>query len=395
WREVKWSEVEGSEVEWSEVKWSEVEGSEVEWREVKWSEVQGSEVKCREVEWREVKWSGVKWREVEWSEVEGSGVKWSFHKTVERFYSEQDGVTGTTETFICRVTNIVNCCPPFREFATRMSHLDKTQGAELLRQVEGTLERIVRLGTRGICDLVLLDLKLLGRRWLGSSEACDGIVSGLTECALTLRRLSPGPYQATVSELHRRVLLEYVRPLIQGKMSCTASRTRKRTATKLREENRQLTQIFSKLVISPPPSSPPNILRSSSPCSLSHCLVGGVSSVSRERLHPPLLSFRKRHLSSLLDVRGLWDPSERQQILGVLHDLEGADAGPPCRGGAGFFSDVSITHDTHCIHVTLSRASRIGRRTLTLLSRRRRMTSNHVGGGGAGGLSPGEEDTQL
>ncbi|CAI9619146.1 unnamed protein product [Staurois parvus] len=101
--------------------------------------------------------------------------------------------------------------------------------------------------------------------------------------------------------------------------------------------------------------------------------------------------FRKRHLSSLLDVRGLWDPSERQQILGVLHDLEGADALLPCRGSVGFFSEISITHDTHCIHVGLSRASQFGRRALSLLSGRRRTTTNHVGGG----LSPGEEDTQL
>ncbi|CAI9619145.1 unnamed protein product, partial [Staurois parvus] len=53
--------------------------------------------------------------------------------------------------------------------------------------------------------------KLLGRRWLSNSDACDGIVSGLAEYAVALRRLNPGPYQATVSELHRRVLLEYVR----------------------------------------------------------------------------------------------------------------------------------------------------------------------------------------
>lgn len=106
---------------------------------------------------------------------------------------------------------------------------------------------------------------------------------------------------------------------------------------------------------------------------------------------PSLVCYRKRHLSSLLDVRGLWDPTERHQILGVLHDLEGADALPPCRGAAGFFSEISITHDTHCIHVSLSRASQFGRRTLRLFSRRRRITSNHVGDG----PSPGEEDTQL
>ncbi|XP_072286171.1 exocyst complex component 3-like protein 2 [Pyxicephalus adspersus] len=316
----------------------------------------------------------------------------SFHKTVERFYSEQDVLADSTDSFICRITNIVNCCPPFREFVTRMVLLDKTQGDELLRQAEGTLDRIVGLGTRGICDLVLHGLKpffrkLLGRRWLSNSEACDGIVSGLAECAVTLRRLSPGPYQATVSELHRRVLLEYVRPLIQGKMSCTASRTRKKVASKLREENRHIVQIFSKL------ESPQATLDQVIPRLTEILVLEDTASIQMEvgMLVSDFPDFRKRHLFSLLDVRGLWDPSERHQILGVLHDLEGADAIPPCRGAVGFFSDISITHDTHCINVSLSRASQFGRRTLSRLSRRRRITSNHVGGG----LPPGEEDTQL
>ncbi|XP_077319360.1 exocyst complex component 3-like protein 2 [Lithobates pipiens] len=316
----------------------------------------------------------------------------SFHKTVERIYSDHDGPMGTTDNFICRITNIVNCCPPFREFATRMGQLDKSQGAELLHQSEGTLDRIVSLGTRGICDLVLHDLKpfcrkLLGRRWLSNSDVCDGIVSGLAEYVVTLRRLSLGPYQATVSELHRRILLEYVRPLIQGKMSCTTARTRKRAASKLREENRHIVQIFNKL------ESPQAVLDQVIPRLTEILVLEDTASIQMEvgMLVSDFPDFRKRHLSSLLDVRGLWDPSERQQILGVLHDLEGADALPPCRGAAGFFSEISITHDTHCIHVSLSRASQFGRRALGLFSRRRRITSNHVGGG----PSPAEEDTQL
>lgn len=273
-----------------------------------------------------------------------------------------------------------------------MGQLDKTQGAELLHQSEGTLDRIVSLGTRGICDLVLHDLKpfcrkLLGRRWLSNSDVCDGIVSGLAEYVVTLRRLSLGPYQATVSELHRRVLLEYVRPLIQGKMSCTTSRTRKRAANKLREENRHIVQIFNKL------ESPQAVLDQVIPRLTEILVLEDTASIQMEvgMLVSDFPDFRKRHLSSLLDVRGLWDPSERHQILGVLHDLEGADALPPCRGAVGFFSEISITHDTHCIHVSLSRASQFGRRTLGLFSRHRRITSNHAGGG----PSPGEENTQL
>ncbi|XP_075042247.1 exocyst complex component 3-like protein 2 [Mixophyes fleayi] len=312
-----------------------------------------------------------------------------FHKTVERFYSEQDGLSETTETFICRVISIVNCCPPFRDFASRMAQLAEAQGAELLREAEGSLDRITGLGTRGMCDLVLHDMKpfsrkLLGRRWLNNSEACDGMVSILADSAAALRKLSQGPYQMTISELHRKVMLELVRPLIQGKLSCTASKTRRKVAGKLREESRQLGHMFSKL------ESPQITLDQVMPRLTEILVLEDTASIQMEvgMLISDFPDFRKRHLSSLLDVRGLWDPSARQQILGVLHDLEGADGLPLCRGTPGFFSDISITRDTRCINVSFSRASQFGRRTLSRLSRRGR-SQNECG------LRPGEEDTQL
>ncbi|XP_068105371.1 exocyst complex component 3-like protein 2 [Hyperolius riggenbachi] len=316
----------------------------------------------------------------------------SFHKSVERFHCEQDGAIENIDSFICRVISIVNCCPPFREFAARMAQMDKTQGAELLLEAESSADKIISHGIQGICDLVLHDLKpfsqkLLGRRWLSTSDACDGIVSGLSERATILRRLSQGPYQAAISELHRRVLLEYVRPLIQGKLSCTSSKTRRKVAAKLREEARQLGQIFSKL------ESPQTTMEQVIPRLTEILVLEDIPSIQMEvgMLVSDFPDFRKRHLSSLLDVRGFWDPSARQQILGVLHDLEGADALSVCRRAPGFFSDISITRDNHCINVSFSRVSQFGRRTLSRLSRRERSTSNHSGGG----LPPVEEDTQL
>ncbi|XP_063794527.1 exocyst complex component 3-like protein 2 isoform X2 [Pseudophryne corroboree] len=316
----------------------------------------------------------------------------SFHKTVEQFYSEQNGLADTTDAFICRVINIVNCCPTFREFASRMAQLAKTHGAELLHESEGSLDGITGLGTQGMCDLVLHDMKpfsrkVLGRRWLNSSDACDGMTSILADSSNALRKLSQGPYQATVSELHRKVMLELVRPLIQGKLSCTATKTRRKVASKLREESRQLGQMFSKL------ESPQSTLEQVIPRLTEILTLEDTASIQMEvaMLVSDFPDFRKRHLSSLLDVRGLWDPSARQQILGVLHDLESADCLLPCRGTPGFFSDIAITRDTHCINVSFSRASQFGRRTLSHLSRRGRVTTSQTGSV----LRPGEEDTQL
>ncbi|NXT03633.1 EX3L2 protein, partial [Jacana jacana] len=51
-----------------------------------------------------------------------------------------------------------------------------------------------------------------------------------------------------VSEVHRRVLLEYVRPLMQVRMVCTSAKMRARVATRLGEEARQLRELFTRLV---------------------------------------------------------------------------------------------------------------------------------------------------
>ncbi|KAM3911307.1 exocyst complex component 3-like protein 2 isoform 1-T2 [Leptodactylus fuscus] len=315
-----------------------------------------------------------------------------FHKSVQKFYLEQEGLTDTTEAVIYRIITIVNCCPPFREFASRMAQLAKGDGGDLLRQAEGSLDRITALATRAISDLILHDIKpfskkLLGRRWLNNSEACDGIVSILGERTAALRKLSQGPYQAAISELHRRILLELVRPLVQGKMSCTTSKTRRKVASKLREESKQLGQIFSRL------ESPQIALDQVIPRLTEILVLEDTASIQMEvgMLVSDFPDFRKRHLSSLLDVRGLWDPNSRQQILGVLHDLEGAEALPPCRSAQGFFSDISITRDTRCINISLSRASQFGRRTLSRLSHRGRNISSSSGNG----VGNAEEDTQL
>lgn len=64
---------------------------------------------------------------------------------------------------------------------------------------------------------------------------------------LTPPRGFPGP-QALVAELHRRALVEYVRPLFRGRLRCGSARTRSRVAGRLREDAAQLERLFRRLV---------------------------------------------------------------------------------------------------------------------------------------------------
>ncbi|NWX72893.1 EX3L2 protein, partial [Alca torda] len=114
-------------------------------------------------------------------------------------------------------------------------------------------------------------------------DAFDAIVMLITSFTQKLRPLRPEPYQVgaafaarrwggdrhrrwllltlvpqvLVSEVHRRVLIEYVRPLMQVRLVCTSAKMRARVAARLGDEARQLRELFGRLVRPPAPSPPP------------------------------------------------------------------------------------------------------------------------------------------
>lgn len=54
--------------------------------------------------------------------------------------------------------------------------------------------------------------------------------------------------QTLVGEVHRRVLVEYVRAVMRGRIMCTSSKMRKRMAFRMQEEAKQLKGLFKDLV---------------------------------------------------------------------------------------------------------------------------------------------------
>lgn len=55
-------------------------------------------------------------------------------------------------------------------------------------------------------------------------------------------------WQTLVGEVHRRVLVEYVRAIMRGRVICTSSKMRKRMAFRLQDEAKQLKGLFKDLV---------------------------------------------------------------------------------------------------------------------------------------------------
>ncbi|XP_045387395.1 exocyst complex component 3-like protein 2 [Lemur catta] len=279
----------------------------------------------------------------------------SFQQRVERFH-ENPGVRELPpDTYISRTIALVNCGPPLRALAERLARVGPPESEPAREASASALDRVTRLCHRVLADLLFQELqphfnKLMRRKWLSSPEALDGIVGTLGAQALALRRMQDEPYQALVAELHRRTLVEYVRPLLRGRLRCGSARTRGRMARRLREDAAQLQRLFRRL------ESQASWLDAVVPHLAEVLQLEDTPSIQVEvgvlvRDYPDI---RRKHVAALLDIRGLRNTAARQEILAVARDLELSEGGAlsPPRDHA-FFADIPVPRPSFCLSFPL------------------------------------------
>nr|XP_027303960.2 exocyst complex component 3-like protein 2 [Anas platyrhynchos] len=285
----------------------------------------------------------------------------SFQRKVERFLeapgeaTPPDGATG-------RAIALVNCCPPFRAFAERLAQFGHPEGEEPRRQAHATLDKVTRLCNHVLTQRLFEDLKpyfnkLMKRKWLTSSDAFDTIVMLITSFTQKLRSLRPEPYQVLVSEMHRRVLIEYVRPLLQARLVCTSAKMRARVAARLGDEARQLRELFGRLDSASP------WLDSVVPRLRELLVLEDTAALQMEVgvLVRDFPDVRRKHVAAVLDVRGLRSQAARQEILGVVKDLEQGEGEPGLPRERAFFSELAVTREARCLPFDLQRLARLSR----------------------------------
>lgn len=81
----------------------------------------------------------------------------------------------------------------------------------------------------------------------------------------------------------------------------------------------------------------------------------------------PLSAFcRKKHVASMLDLRGMRRQAERQEILNVVQDIESGGSGDGVDGSGGggpgrltrdraVFAEVQVTSEVRCLNLGLGR----------------------------------------
>ncbi|XP_065426759.1 LOW QUALITY PROTEIN: exocyst complex component 3-like protein 2 [Chrysemys picta bellii] len=280
----------------------------------------------------------------------------SFQSKVEQFH-EGPGKSGPpTDSYVGRTIALVNCCPPFREYVEQLAQFGHSESDAPQRQASAALDKVTRLCNRVLAQQLFEELrpyfpKLMKRKWLTSSESFDAIIALLTDYTQKLRKMQPEPYEVLVNEVHRWVLLQYVRPLLQVRLVCSSNKMRGKVAARLEDEGRQLQELFGQL------NSTSSWLNEVVPHLAEILRLEDTPSIQMEvgMLVRDFPDVRKKHVAALLDVRGLRGQTQRQEILAVVKDLElGKGEVPECRERT-FFSEIPAAREVGCFSGALPR----------------------------------------
>uniref|UniRef100_A0A668A5E3 Tumor necrosis factor alpha-induced protein 2-like n=1 Tax=Myripristis murdjan TaxID=586833 RepID=A0A668A5E3_9TELE len=279
---------------------------------------------------------------------------YSFQRKVEMFHETQAEFGDRGDGYVSRTIALVNCCPPLRSFVQRCRQCDPQGSEEPAQRADSSLDRIINQSVRVLTDRLFEHIrpffdKLIKRKWLNNTEAFEAIEASIKQHFKKFRRMDAPPYQTLVGEVHRRVLVEYVRAIMRGRVICTSLKMRKRMAFRLQDEAKQLKGLFKDL------ESGSSWLDSVI-CHLADIiLLEDTPSIQMEVavLVKEFPDIRKKHVSTLLNIRGMMRQAERQEILNVVKDFECSNV-LMCRDHA-LFSDIPITSEVHCISLGILR----------------------------------------
>ncbi|XP_053123256.1 exocyst complex component 3-like protein 2 [Hemicordylus capensis] len=295
----------------------------------------------------------------------------SFQEKVERFHEDQAQPSPVDGCMGCTIM-LVNCCPPFRDYAERLARFGHPESEAATRQANSCLRRVTRLCNSVLADQLFHNLKpyfhkLMKWKWLSNSEAFSTIMVLLSEHVQKLNTMKLEPYQMLVKEVHRRVLIEYIRPLMRVRIICVSSKMRAKMANKLRDEARQLQEFFTQL------ESTPSWLDSAVPRLAGIIELEETPAIQVEVgfLAKEFPDVQKKHVSAILDVRGLQNQAQRQDILAAVESLEAPEGEAQLCQDQAFFSEIP-TSEVFCARVRLRRLSLWGHTCLSRLRLRPR-----------------------
>uniref|UniRef100_A0AAV2JWT4 Exocyst complex component 3 n=1 Tax=Knipowitschia caucasica TaxID=637954 RepID=A0AAV2JWT4_KNICA len=238
---------------------------------------------------------------------------------------------------------IINNCQTFREsinslkrkYSANPEHTDSDAA------IEKTLNEVAKEGCQYLLDEVFLDLEnhlteLLTRKWLGGSHAVDTICVTVEDYFNDFNKIKNPFNQEMTGEALRRVVVEYLKAVMQKRVTFKNADERRDGAERMIKEAEQFRFLFQKL------SAGEDTDR----------LCGAIAAIAEVfKLTDPTLLYlevstlvskypdiREEHVQALLAVRGDASREMRQMIVGTLNE----NRAPPLGFAQPIFRNIPV-----------------------------------------------------
>uniref|UniRef100_A0A8P4GL09 Exocyst complex component 3 n=1 Tax=Dicentrarchus labrax TaxID=13489 RepID=A0A8P4GL09_DICLA len=219
---------------------------------------------------------------------------------------------------------IINNCQTFKESinSLKRKYSQSSEPTDSDAAIERTLNEVAKEGCQFLLDEVFLDLEhhlneLLTRKWLTGSHAVDTICVTVEDYFNDFNKIKKPFNQEMTSEALRRVVVEYIKAVMQKRITFKNADERREGAERMIKEADQFKFLFRKLAGED-----------------TDRLCGAIAAIAEVfKLTDPTLLFlevttlvskypdiREEHIQALLAVRGDASREMRQMIIGTLSE---------------------------------------------------------------------------
>lgn len=220
---------------------------------------------------------------------------------------------------------IINNCQTFKESinSLKRKYSQSSEPTDSDAAIERTLNEVAKEGCQFLLDEVFLDLEhhlseLLTRKWLLGSHAVDTICVTVEDYFNDFNKIKKPFNQEMTSEALRRVVVEYIKAVMQKRITFKNADERREGADRMIKEADQFKFLFRKLAAGEDTDR----------------LCGAIAAIAEVfKLTDPTLLFlevttlvskypdiREEHIQALLAVRGDASREMRQMIIGTLSE---------------------------------------------------------------------------
>ncbi|XP_034038723.1 exocyst complex component 3 [Thalassophryne amazonica] len=238
---------------------------------------------------------------------------------------------------------IINNCQTFKESinSLKRKYTQSSEPTDIDAAIERTLNEVAKEGCHFLLDEVFLDLEqylneLLTRKWLTGSHAVDTICVTVEDYFNDFNKIKKPFNQEMTSKALRRAVVEYVKAVMQKRITFKNADERKEGADRMIKEAEQFRFLFSKLCAGEDTDR----------------LCGAITAIAEVfKLTDPTLLFlevstlvskypdiREEHIQVLLAMRGDASREMRQMIIGTLSENKVSCTDVP----QSIFKDVAV-----------------------------------------------------